>query len=198
MAENNVPRMQKQYFEEILPELAKFCGRDNVLSLPRLQKIVINMGVGTGVTEKKHVEESSQALAQIAGQKALITRARKSIANFRLREGLPIGCKVTLRRQRMYEFFDRLVAMAIPRVRDFRGLNPNGFDGAGNYSMGLTEQLVFPELNPDKFQRPQGMNITFVTSCDSNDEAREMLRLFGMPFKSDKKEEDKPAPAGVA
>lgn len=190
MAETNTPRLQKQYFEEILPEIGKFCGRENILALPRLQKIVINMGIGTAVTEKKHVEESAQAMATISGQKPLITRARKSIANFRLREGMPIGCKVTLRRQRMYEFLDRLVSIAIPRVRDFRGLNPKGFDGNGNYSMGLNEQTVFPELNPDKFQRPQGMNITFVTSAQTNDEARELLRLFGMPFKTDKKKED--------
>ncbi len=197
MADKYVPRLQKQYFEEIIPQLVTFCERENVLSLPRLQKIVINMGVGSGVTEKKHVEESSQALTQIAGQKALVTRARKSIANFRLREGLAIGCKATLRRQRMYEFFDRLVSIAIPRVRDFRGLNPNGFDGHGNYSMGLTEQLVFPELNPDKFQRPQGMNITFVTSAQNDAEGRELLRLFGMPFKTDAKQK-KDQPVGAA
>ncbi len=150
-------------------------------------KIVVNMGVGSAVTEKKHIEDSVAALAQITGQKPIVTRARKSIAGFRLREGMPIGCKVTLRKQRMYEFMDRLVSIALPRVRDFRGLNPHGFDKRGNYSLGLSEQLVFPELNPDKFTRVQGMNITFVTNTDSDDEAREMLRMFGLPLKTEEK-----------
>lgn len=153
------------------------------MSLPRLQKVIVNMGVGTAVTEKKHMEDAVSALTQITGQKPIITRARKAIAGFRLREGMPVGCKVTLRGQRMYEFIDRLITLAIPRVRDFRGLNPGGFDGAGNYSMGLTEQLVFPELNPDKFPRVQGMNITFVTSTRSDEEGRELLKQMGMPFK---------------
>ncbi len=181
-----MPRLREKYFGEILPSLKEELGRSNPHALPRLQKIVVNMGVGTAVTEKKHVEDAVASLTQVTGQKPLITRARKSIANFKLREGMPIGAKVTLRGDRMYEFFDRLISIAIPRVRDFRGLKATGFDKRGNYSMGLTEQLVFPELNPDKFTRPQGMNITFVTSTDSDDEARKLLAMFGMPFKTNK------------
>ena len=182
------PRLQEKYENEVLPSLRESLDRKNRLALPRLQKIVVNMGVGTAITEKKHLEESVNALGQITGQKPVITIARKAIAGFRLREGMAIGCKVTLRRQRMWEFFDRLVSVAIPRVRDFRGLNTTGFDGNGNYSMGLAEQLVFPELNPDKFLRVQGMNISFVTSVPSNEQARELLKLLGMPFKRDEEE----------
>ena len=176
------PRLQVRFQQEILPALKEKLGRDNVMSLPRLKKIIVNMGVGSAITEKKHLEESVESMTLITGQKPVITLARKSIAGFKLREGQAIGCKVTLRRQRMYEFLDRLISLALPRVRDFRGVNPNAFDGHGNYSLGLTEQLVFPELNPDKFIRVQGMDIAFVTSTDSNDEARELLTLLGMPF----------------
>jgi len=189
------PRLQEKYFTELVPALAKSLGRDNIMSLPRLQKIVVNMGVGSGATEKKHVEEAAEALTIIAGQKALVTKARVSVAGFRLREGMAIGCKATIRGARMYEFLDRLISLALPRVRDFRGLNPNGFDGHGNYSLGLSEQLVFPELNPDKYTRVQGMNVTFVTSVDNNDEARELLAGFGMPFR---REEGKPRKSGAA
>jgi large subunit ribosomal protein L5 len=178
-----VPRLLEKYEKELLPALAEKLGRTNRHALPRLKKIIINMGVGEAIAEKKFLEDAVAALAQIAGQKPLVTKSRYSIANFKLREGMPIGCKVTLRGYRMYEFLDRLVALALPRVRDFRGLSPNGFDGRGNYSLGLSEQLVFPELNPDKFTRPQGMNITIVISGHSNDESRELLRGFGMPFK---------------
>lgn len=177
------PRLQEKYEKELLPALAEKLGRTNRLSLPRLDKIVVSMGVGSATTEKKHLEEAADALKQITGQKPLVTRARKSVAGFRLREGMAIGCKVTLRRERMYEFLDRLIALALPRVRDFRGLNPDAFDGHGNYNLGLAEQLVFPELNPDKFTRVQGMNVTVVTTIDTDDEARELLRGFGMPFK---------------
>ncbi len=142
------------------------------------------MGVGKAIGEKKYMEEAVEAMKQITGQKPLITLSRKSIANFKLREGMPIGCKVTLRGNRMYEFLDRLISLALPRVRDFRGLDPNAFDRRGNYNLGLTEQLVFPELNPDKFTIPQGMNITLVTSTQSDDEARELLRGFGMPLRA--------------
>lgn len=180
-----VPRLQEKYRTEILPELKKQLGRENPMALPKIEKVVVNMGVGSAITEKKHIEDSVAALSQITGQKPQVTIARKSIAGFKLREGMPIGCKVTLRRQRMYEFIDRLISLALPRVRDFRGLNPDGFDGNGNYSMGLTEQLVFPELNPDKFLRVQGMNITFVTSTKSNDEARTLLTMFGLPYRRD-------------
>lgn len=179
-----IPRLQEKYEKEILPAIAEQLGRTNILSLPRLEKIVVNMGVGSATQEKKHMEDSVAALTQIAGQKPIVTRARKSVAGFRLREGMKIGCKVTLRRQRMYEFLDRLISLALPRVRDFRGISSTAFDGNGNYSLGLVEQLVFPELNPDKFTRVQGMNITIVTTTDSNDEARELLRMFGMPFKA--------------
>jgi large subunit ribosomal protein L5 len=180
------PRLLERYQKEVLPRLAKEFGRDNPMSLPRLEKIVVNMGVGSAATgEKKHLDEAVDAMTQITGQKPVVTKARKSIAGFRLREGMAIGCKVTLRGQRMYEFLDRLISIALPRVRDFRGLNPNGFDGNGNYSLGLAEQLVFPELNPDKFTRVQGMNITICTSADSDGEARTLLRAFGMPLQPD-------------
>jgi large subunit ribosomal protein L5 len=178
------PRLLEKYQKEVLPSLAKALGRDNRLALPRLQKIVVNMGVGEAIAEKKFLEDSVAAMTQITGQKPLVTKSRQAIANFRLREHMPIGCKVTLRGARMWEFLDRLVALALPRVRDFRGLNPDGFDGHGNYSLGLAEQLVFPELNPDKFTRPQGMNITIVISGHSDDESRQLLRGLGMPFKT--------------
>ena len=188
------PRLLERYEKEIRPALAKKLGRDNPHALPRLEKIVVNMGVGSAISEKKHIEDATAALAVITGQKPLVTKSRVAIANFRLREEMPIGCKVTLRGLRMYEFLDRLISLALPRVRDFRGLNPNAFDGHGNYSLGLSEQLVFPELNPDKFLRPQGMNVTLVISGHSNDESRELLRAFGMPFKAEEGQEGK-APA---
>lgn len=178
------PRLLTKYKEQILPELKKQLGRENIMSLPKLEKIVVNMGVGSAINEKKHLEEAVEAMTLITGQKPIVTKAKKSIANFHLREGQAIGCKVTIRGARMYEFLDRLISYAIPRVRDFRGLNPNAFDGRGNYNLGLTEQLVFPELNPDKFVRPQGLNITMVTSVQNDDEARTMLQLFGMPYKT--------------
>jgi large subunit ribosomal protein L5 len=184
MAKKYVPRLQERYEKEVLPALAKKIGRTNRLSLPRLEKIVVNMGVGSAVQEKKHLDAAVEALTEITGQKPVITLSRKAIAGFRLREGMAIGCKVTLRRGRMYEFLDRLVSLALPRVRDFRGLNPDGFDGRGNYSLGLSEQLVFPELNPDKYTRPQGMNITLVTAGGNDDEVREMLRMMGLPLRA--------------
>jgi large subunit ribosomal protein L5 len=189
------PRLLERYEKEIRPALAKKFGRDNRHALPRLEKIVVNMGVGSAVSEKKHIEDATAALAVITGQKPLVTKSRVAIANFRLREDMPIGCKVTLRGLRMYEFLDRLISLALPRVRDFRGLNPQAFDGHGNYSLGLSEQLVFPELNPDKFLRTQGMNVTLVISGGSNDESRELLRAFGMPFKL---EEGQGGKAGAA
>ncbi|HUT10671.1 MAG TPA: 50S ribosomal protein L5 [Thermoguttaceae bacterium] len=174
----------EKYEKEIVSRLVETLGRTNRLSLPRLEKIVVNMGVGSAIAEKKHLEEAVDALKLLSGQQPVVTLGRKSIANFRLREGMAIGCKVTLRGKRMYEFLDRLISMAIPRVRDFRGLDPDSFDGHGNYSMGLTEQLVFPELNPDKYSRSQGMNVTLVTSTDRDGEARELLRQFGMPLRA--------------
>lgn len=178
------PRLLERYQTEILPALAEQLGRTNRLSLPRLSKIVVNMGVGSAIGEKKHLEEATDALKMLSGQKPVVTRGRKSIAGFRLRKGMAIGCMVTLRGRRMYEFLDRLIALALPRVRDFRGLSPNAFDGHGNYSLGLAEQLVFPELNPDKYSRPQGMNVTLVTSTDRDEEARELLRRLGLPLRA--------------
>ncbi|MFV1964103.1 MAG: 50S ribosomal protein L5 [Pirellulaceae bacterium] len=179
-----IPRLQEKYEKEILPALREKLSRTNRLSLPRLERIVVNMGVGSAIQDKKRLESAVEALGLITGQKPIITIARKSVANFRLREGMAIGCKVTLRRQRMYEFLDRLISIALPRVRDFRGLSPQSLDGNGNYSLGLTEQLVFPELNPDKYPNVQGMDITLVTTIDNDDEARELLRGFGMPFRT--------------
>ena len=184
-----VPRLQDKFEKEVLPALREKLGRSNRLSLPRLKKVVVSMGVGSAIAEKKHLEMAVDAMSQITGQKPVITRARQSIANFKLREGMPIGCKVTLRKKRMYEFLDRLISLAIPRVRDFRGLKASAFDHNGNYSIGLVEQLVFPELNPDKFTRVQGMNIAVVTSTSNDDEARELLRGLGMPFERPEDEE---------
>lgn len=179
------PRLLTKYEKEILPALAAKLGRSNRHALPRLEKIVINMGVGVATQDKKHLEAAADAMTQIAGQKPVLTKARHAISAFKLREGMPIGCMTTLRKQRMYEFFDRLVSLALPRVRDFRGVNRKAFDGHGNYSLGLSEQLVFPELNPDKFPRIQGMNITFVVSNASDDESRELLTQLGMPFQAE-------------
>jgi large subunit ribosomal protein L5 len=180
-----LPRLQEKYEKEILPALEEELGTKNRLALPRLEKIVVNMGVGSAIAEKKHIETAVAAMTEITGQKPIINLARKSVAGFRLREGMAIGCKVTLRRARMWEFLDRLVALALPRVRDFRGISRTAFDGHGNYSLGLSEQLVFPELNPDKYVRPQGMNITLVTTTDNDEEALSLLTRLGMPFKRD-------------
>lgn len=178
------PRLQAAYEDTIRAKMVEKYGYKNPHQVPRLDKITLNMGVGQAIGDKKILDLAFDAMTQIAGQKPVMTVARKSIANFRLREGMPIGCMVTLRRQHMYEFFDRLVSIVLPRVRDFRGISRKAFDGRGNYTLGLTEQLVFPELNPDKFTRPQGMNITFVTSANTDDEARTLLDMFGMPFKA--------------
>ena len=175
-------RLKDRYESEILPQLTEQLGRANRLSLPRLDKIVVSMGVGSAISDKKHIEQASSALADITGQKALVCKARKSVAAFRLREGQAIGAKVTLRGVRMYEFLDRLISIALPRVRDFRGVKKKAFDGKGNYSLGLNEQMVFPELNPDKYTRPQGMNIAICTRGATDDEARLMLEMFGFPF----------------
>ncbi len=175
-----------RYRTEIVPRLAEKFGRKNALSLPRLQKIVVNMGVGKALQDKNRMQQSADQLAQITGQKAQITKARQSVSGFRLREGNEIGCRVTLRGRRMYEFLDRLISIALPRIRDFRGVNPKSFDGHGNYSLGLSEQMVFPEIDPDKVTFTQGMDVTFVTSTSSDDEARELLRSFGMPFREEK------------
>jgi large subunit ribosomal protein L5 len=176
-------RLQERYYKEIMGRLAEKLGRKNPNSLPKLQKVVVNMGVGKALTEKTRMEAAAEQLSQITGQKALITKAKKAVSGFRLRENNEIGCKVTLRGKRMYEFLDRLISVALPRIRDFRGVNPKSFDGNGNYSLGLAEQAVFPEIDPDKVTFAQGMDITMVTSTHSDDEARELLRLFGMPFR---------------
>jgi large subunit ribosomal protein L5 len=180
------PRLQQHYFETIRPALQEEFGIKNVCAIPRIEKISINMGVGEAMQDKKYLELAAEAMADISGQKPVLTLARNSIAGFKLREGVAIGCKVTLRRDRMYEFLDRLISIVLPRVRDFRGVNRNAFDGNGNYSMGLSEWLVFPELNPDKFARPQGMNIAVVTTASENDHARRLLEMFGMPFRAPK------------
>ena len=180
-------RLMDRYRQEILPKLGEKFGRKNAHSLPKLQKIVVNMGVGKALQDKNRMEQAADNLTQIAGQKAQVTKAKVAISGFRLREGNEIGCRVTLRGKRMYEFLDRLINVALPRIRDFRGVNPKSFDGNGNYSMGLTEQLVFPEIDPDKVSFTQGMDITFVTTTKNDDEARELLRLFGMPFRDETK-----------
>jgi large subunit ribosomal protein L5 len=177
------PRMLEHYTQTVRPQLAEKLEQSNPHAIPRLEKVVISMGVGAAVTEKKYLDEALGALAQIAGQKPIATISKAAVSGFKLRENLPIGCKVTLRGDRMYEFFDRLVAVALPRVRDFRGLSATAFDGNGNYSLGLSEQGVFPEINPDRYTRPQGMNITFVTSAETDDEARELLVAMGLPLK---------------
>lgn len=176
-------RLFDKYKKEILPALATKFGRENIFSLPKLSKIVLNMGVGKALQDKNRMEQAAEQLTQIAGQKCQITKSRKAVSGFRLRENSEIGCRVTLRGRRMYEFLDRFINVALPRIRDFRGVNPKSFDGNGNYSIGVSEQLIFPEIDADKVNFTQGMDITFVTSTRSDDEARELLRLFGMPFR---------------
>jgi large subunit ribosomal protein L5 len=193
-------RLLEKYQKEIIPQLQKMRlakvkrgtpaeqklaekKATNLFSLPKLQKIVVNMGVGKALQDKNRMEQSAEQLAQITGQKAQVTKAKVAVSGFRLREGNEVGCRVTLRGKRMYEFLDRLISIALPRIRDFRGVNPKSFDGNGNYSMGLTEQQVFPEIDPDKLNFVQGMDVTFVTSTRNDDEARELLRGFGMPFR---------------
>ena len=175
-------RLNEIYTKSIRPELLQQNGYKNILEVPKLQKIVINMGLGEAVQDSKKVASAVADLAKITGQKPIITKASKSVAGFKLREGMPIGCKVTLRRDRMYEFLDRLITIALPRVRDFRGLSPSSFDGSGNYAMGLKEQIVFPEIDYDQIDTIRGMDIIFVTSAKTDDEARELLRKFDFPF----------------
>jgi large subunit ribosomal protein L5 len=175
--------LAEHYKKTVLPALQQELGRTNRLSIPRLEKVVISMGLGKATQEKKRLEAAQKELAQIAGQRPLACAARKSVSNFKLRQGLQIGLKVTLRGRRMYEFMERLTTVAIPRIRDFRGLDPNGFDGRGNYNMGLTEQTVFPEVDADKVEFQQGMNIAFVTSARNDGESRRLLSLLGMPFR---------------
>lgn len=182
MADKYTPRLRKQYDDTIANAMSEKFGYKNALEIPRLDKIVINMGVGEATQDKKKVEQAASEMEKIAGQKPVITKAKKSIAQFKLREGMPIGVKVTLRRERMYEFLDRLVTIAMPRIRDFRGLNPKSFDGRGNYAMGLKEQLIFPEISYDSVDKIRGMDIIVTTTAKTDEEARELLRLFGFPF----------------
>jgi len=177
-------RLKDLYKSKIAPAMKEKYGYSNSMAVPRLQKIVVSMGVGKAVQDKKFMELATKDLTTIAGQKPLVCKAKKSVSNFKVRQGDKTGLKVTLRRERMYEFLDRLINLAIPRVKDFRGLDPRGFDGKGNYSMGLDEQSVFPEIDPARIEHQQGMNITFVTDAQTNDEGRQLLQMFGMPFKS--------------
>jgi len=178
-----VARLKEYYFNEIVPAMKKKFGYKNDLEVPKLDKIVINMGVGEAKDNPKILEAATKDLETITGQKPVITKAKKSIANFKIRQGMSIGCKVTLRGERMYEFADRLINLALPRVRDFRGVSPDSFDGRGNYSLGIKEQLIFPEIDYDKVDKVRGMDIVFVTTAKTDEEARELLSGFGMPFR---------------
>ena len=177
------PRLKEQYTNEIAPSLGKELELDNVMRIPRLEKIVVNMGVGEAAQDAKQIDSAVAELRVITGQQPKVSYATKSISNFKLREGVPVGASVTLRGERMWEFFDRLIALAIPRIRDFRGLNPRGFDGHGNYSFGVTEQLIFPEIDYDEVSTVRGMDITFVTTAESDDHGRALLEAFGFPFR---------------
>ena len=177
-------RLLEEYKSRIVGELREELGVTNSHAVPRLEKIVISMGVGDAIQDRKRLDAAVGHLTQLSGQKAQVCRAKKSVSGFRLRQGMPIGCRVTLRGKRMFDFLDRLITLALPRVRDFRGLNARAFDGRGNYSCGLQEQLVFPEIDPETVSQPQGMNITMVTTANTDDEGRALLKAFGMPFKS--------------
>ncbi|AOR76908.1 MULTISPECIES: 50S ribosomal protein L5 [Sphingomonadaceae] len=193
MAEQYTPRLRTKFDAEIAKAMTEKFGYKNVMEIPKIEKITLNMGVGEASQDKKKVQTAAAEMELIAGQKPVITKARKSIAQFKLREGMPIGCKVTLRRERMYEFLDRLVTIAMPRIRDFRGLNPKSFDGRGNYAMGLKEQIIFPEISYDKIDKVRGMDIIVTTTAKTDDEARELLRLFGFPFPAEESEQQEAA-----
>ena len=175
-------RLKEQYQNEIVDAMIKKFGYKNIMEVPKLDKVVINMGVGEAKENAKVLESAIADMEKIAGQKAVVTRAKNSVANFKIREGMPIGCKVTLRGEKMYEFVDRLINLALPRVRDFRGVNPNAFDGRGNYALGIKEQLIFPEIEYDKIDKVRGMDVIFVTTAKTDEEARELLTQFNMPF----------------
>ena len=177
-------RLKQVYRETVIPQMMKQFNYANIMQVPRIEAIVINMGLGEAIQNVKILESAQQEMAAITGQKPVITKARKAIANFKLREGMPIGCKVTLRRERMYEFFDRLVNLALPRIRDFRGVSAKAFDGRGNYALGIREQIIFPEIDYDKIDKIKGMNIVITTSANTDEEARALLKLMGMPFGS--------------
>ncbi len=193
MADTYKPRMKAIYDDRIIAAMTEKFGYKNAMEVPRLDKIVLNMGVGEATQDKKKVEQASTEMELIAGQKPVVTKAKKSIAQFKLREGMAIGCKVTLRRERMYEFLDRFITIALPRVRDFRGLNPKSFDGRGNYACGIKEQIVFPEINYDRIDKVRGMDVIVTTTAKTDDEARELLRLFGFPFPQEAATEEKQA-----
>lgn len=178
------PRLREKYSKDVVSKLMERFGYKNVMQVPRLQKIVLNVGLGEATANPKMIDTAVAEVAAITGQKPIIRRAKKSIANFKLRQGMPVGVTVTLRRERMWEFLDRLVSIALPRVRDFRGVSPRGFDGAGNYTLGLREQIVFPEINFDKVEKAKGMNITMVTTAESDEQAKELLTYLGVPFRS--------------
>ncbi|MBL7683361.1 MAG: 50S ribosomal protein L5 [Flavipsychrobacter sp.] len=183
-----MPRLQKKYKEEVVPALMKKFGYSTVMQCPRLVKICLNQGVKGSVSDKKLIDDAVTEMTNISGQKAVATLSKKDISNFKLRKAMPIGCRVTLRHTNMYEFLDRMVAVTLPRVRDFKGVNDKSFDGRGNYTMGVTEQIIFPEINIDKVTRISGMDITFVTTARTNEEAYELLKELGMPFKNIKKD----------
>jgi large subunit ribosomal protein L5 len=185
--------MKGMYEDSIIKAMVEKFGYKNVNEIPRIDKIVLNMGVGEATQDKKRVDQAASEMELIAGQKPVITKAKKSIAQFKLREGMPIGVKVTLRRERMYEFLDRFITIALPRVRDFRGLNPKSFDGRGNYACGIKEQIVFPEINYDRIDKVRGMDVIVTTTAKTDDEARELLRLFGFPFPQPEADEQKQA-----
>lgn len=193
MADKYVPRMRTRYDEEIVKAMIEKFGYTNRMQVPKIEKITLNMGVGEASQDKKKVQIAAEEMELIAGQKPVITKAKKSIAQFKLREGMPIGCKVTLRRERMYEFLDRLITVAMPRIRDFRGLNPRSFDGRGNYAMGFKEQIVFPEISYDKIEKVRGLDIIVTTTANTDDEARELLRLFGFPFPAEEAQQQEAA-----
>ena len=188
-----VPRMRTKYDTEIVKAMTEKFGYKNAMEVPKISKVTLNMGVGEGTQDKKKVTIAATEMGLIAGQKPVVTIAKKSVAQFKLREGMAIGCKVTLRRERMFEFLDRLITVAMPRIRDFRGLNPKSFDGRGNYAMGLKEQIVFPEISYDQIDKVRGMDIIVTTSAKTDDEARELLRLFGFPFPLEASEEKQAA-----
>ena len=193
MADSYTPRLRKKYDDELVKAMTDKFGYKNAMEVPRIEKITLNMGVGEGTQDRKKVTTAVEEMQLIAGQKPVVTKAKKSIAQFKLREGMAIGCKVTLRRERMYEFLDRLITVAMPRIRDFRGLNPKSFDGRGNYAMGLKEQIIFPEISYDQIEKVRGMDIIVTTSANTDDEARELLRLFGFPFPLEATEEKQAA-----
>jgi large subunit ribosomal protein L5 len=192
-AERSKPRMQGIYDERIVKAMTEKFGYTNPMQVPRLVKIVLNMGVGDATQDKKKVDQAAGEMELIAGQKPVVTKAKKSVAQFKLREGMPIGCKVTLRRDRMFEFLDRFITIALPRVRDFRGLSDKSFDGRGNYACGIKEQLIFPEISYDRVDTIRGMDVIVATTANTDDEARELLRLFGFPFPIEEADAEKKA-----